>query len=93
MWADGAREKSLVWLRTFSGRLADDLGLTLSDTSDVIPDISNLSKMSQYTDLLARCYLKQGFWEYTIKKSWTPVGLLVLYHSSTLLIIAIGKRS
>ncbi|KAF9509645.1 hypothetical protein BS47DRAFT_139059 [Hydnum rufescens UP504] len=72
MWARGDHEKSLTWLRTFSSRLADDLGLNLGDAPDRAPEIGSPSKMNEYTNLLARCYLKQGQWQYTLKQSWNP---------------------
>lgn len=74
MWARGDHEKSLTWLRTFTSRLADDLDLNLGDASDRVPEVGTLPKMNEYTNLLARCYLKQGEWQYSMKQCWTPVG-------------------
>jgi FAT domain len=76
MWARGDHEKSLTWLRTFSSRLADDLGLNLGDAPDRAPEIRSPSKMNEYTNLLARCYLKQGQWQCSLKQSWNPVSYI-----------------
>ncbi len=72
MWARGDREKSLTWLRTFSTRLAKDLGLH-SDESERTAPHGSVAKMSEYTNLLARCYLKQGEWQYAMQESWSHV--------------------
>lgn len=59
-----------MWLQSFTAKLTSDLGF---DTPDmVIPPESR----SEFTQLLARCYLKQGEWEVAVKDDWIPVGLL-----------------
>lgn len=73
MWARGEHEKSLSWLRTFSGRLADDLGLDLDNPTDRVLEVRSMPKMSEYIKLLARCYLKQGEWQSTLKEEWSSV--------------------
>jgi len=73
MWARGEYEKSLSWLRTFSGRLADDLGLDLDNPTERVQEVRGMPKMSEYISLLARCYLKQGEWQSDLKDDWNPV--------------------
>jgi FKBP12-rapamycin complex-associated protein len=76
MWARGEYEKSLSWLRTFSGRLADDLGLDLDNPTERVQEVRGMPKMSEYISLLARCYLKQGGWQSALKDDWNPVRFL-----------------
>lgn len=77
MWARGEHEKSLSWLRTFSGRLADDLGLDLENPTERVKEVRRLPKMNEYISLLARCYLKQGEWHSALKEDWNDVSLYI----------------
>jgi FKBP12-rapamycin complex-associated protein len=85
MWARGESEKSLSWLRTFSGRLADDLGLDLDNPTERVQEVRGMPKMSEYISLLARCYLKQGEWQSALKDNWNTVryGMQVCPHYYT----------
>lgn len=77
-WAQGSREETLIWLRSFTAKLTSDLGLSTADT------ITPPEAHSEYTRLLARCYLKQGQWEALMKPDWISVRLaLFVLQAST----------
>lgn len=71
MWATGAREESLNFLRQFSGSLARDL----QSESSEHPQRASVSKykLDELSRLLARCYFKQGQWQYELSDDWSSV--------------------
>jgi len=71
MWATGAREESLTFLRQFSGSLARDL----QSESNEHAQRTGVSKpkLAELSRLLARCYFKQGEWQVELKDSWGTV--------------------
>ena len=71
LWANGSREDSLEFLRTFANNLARDIGFDPSRNHRLAPDAKTLD---EFNHLLARCYLKQGQWESALKESWNEVG-------------------
>ncbi|KAG0362437.1 phosphatidylinositol kinase- protein kinase tor1 [Gamsiella multidivaricata] len=74
MWATGVREQTLECLRLFTDRLASDLGLGLAETNGSALTGVNQAHGSDedYSRLLARCYLKQGEWQFALQYGWTP---------------------
>ena len=73
MWASGAKEESLNFLRQFSASLARDV---MQETSAQTqrPSVSK-SKMAELSKLVARCYFKQGEWQYELEDGWSLVRL------------------
>lgn len=76
LWATGARDETLAFLRVFTGRLSSDLGLPTSDSnqgqrSHPSQELQMSGKVAEYTKLLARCYYKLGEWQMTtIEEDW-----------------------
>jgi FKBP12-rapamycin complex-associated protein len=73
MWATGAREESLSFLRQFSASLARDV-MQETNAQTVRPGVSK-SKMAELSKLVARCYYKQGEWQVSLKDDWSSVRL------------------
>ncbi|KAG0044728.1 phosphatidylinositol kinase- protein kinase tor1 [Gryganskiella cystojenkinii] len=73
MWATGVREQTFDCLRQFTERLASDLGLgTVEDVGIAMTGANHLSgNVVDYSRLLARCYLKQGEWQFALQDGWT----------------------
>ncbi|KAF9162608.1 phosphatidylinositol kinase- protein kinase tor1 [Actinomortierella ambigua] len=73
MWATGVREHTLTCLRQFTERLASDLGLGTVDDVGIAMTGANQQNgdVLHYSRLLARCYLKQGEWQYALQDGWT----------------------
>lgn len=74
MWASGAHEESLHFLRQFSASLSKDLAAESSDHVQR-PNVSK-EKLTEISRLLARCYFKQGSWQAELKEDWGSVSLL-----------------
>ncbi|KAF8978704.1 phosphatidylinositol kinase- protein kinase tor1 [Entomortierella lignicola] len=74
MWAAGVREQTLGCLRQFTDRLASDLGLGTVGSSGTSYTSVNSTHGSEedFSRLLARCYRKQGEWQFAIQDGWTP---------------------
>ncbi|KAF9147911.1 phosphatidylinositol kinase- protein kinase tor1, partial [Linnemannia schmuckeri] len=73
MWATGIREQTLECLRLFTDRLASDLGLGATGTNGTALTAARQSEGSDedFSRLLARCYLKQGEWQFALQDGWT----------------------
>ncbi|KAF9279781.1 phosphatidylinositol kinase- protein kinase tor1 [Linnemannia elongata] len=73
MWATGIREQTLECLRLFTDRLASDLGLGPTGTNGTALTAARQSEGSDedFSRLLARCYLKQGEWQFALQDGWT----------------------
>jgi serine/threonine-protein kinase mTOR len=71
MWAAGAREESLTFLRQFSASLARDLQAESSEHAQRT-GVSK-QKLAELSRLLARCYFKQGEWQMELKEDWGSV--------------------
>ena len=86
MWASGAREDSLNFLRQFSGSLARDL----QSESSEHPQRAAVSKhkLDELSRLLARCYFKQGEWQVELKDDWGSVSEIVFCIASVLTFVA-----
>ncbi|KAF4593864.1 phosphatidylinositol kinase- protein kinase tor1 [Pleurotus pulmonarius] len=68
MWATGAREHSLEFVRQFATDLAQDIE---HESSDSVPKSSvSKTRLDEYNKLLARCYFKQGQWQKELKEDW-----------------------
>ncbi|PFH51827.1 hypothetical protein AMATHDRAFT_58344 [Amanita thiersii Skay4041] len=69
MWASGAKEESLDFLRQFSLNLSRDLQ---QQEPIIQPQRSAVSKqkLAELSKLLARCYFKQGEWQVDLKDDW-----------------------
>ena len=66
MWANGAREESLDFLRKFTSSLARDLHPdTAAQTAS--------KKLDELSRLLARCCFKQGQWQVDMYEDWSDV--------------------
>lgn len=74
MWATGAKEESLNFLRHFSANLAKDLQ-TESNEHAQRSGVSK-QKLAELSKLLARCYFKQGSWQSELKGAWNSVSAL-----------------
>jgi FKBP12-rapamycin complex-associated protein len=72
MWATGARDESLRFLRQFSSNLSRDLQSETTEHTQR-PGVSK-QKLDELSRLLARCYFKQGEWQVELKGSWDEVG-------------------
>ncbi|KAJ6518876.1 phosphatidylinositol 3-kinase [Mycena sanguinolenta] len=67
MWANGARQDSLLFLRQFTNTISNDLEAEVNRQTDreSNPRVARISK------LLARCYFKLGEWEAELRPNWT----------------------
>ncbi|KAJ7247605.1 atypical/PIKK/FRAP protein kinase [Mycena haematopus] len=67
MWASGARQDSLLFLRQFTNTISNDLEAEVNRQADreSNPRVARISK------LLARCYFKLGEWEAELRPDWT----------------------
>ncbi|GAA93365.1 uncharacterized protein L969DRAFT_91224 [Mixia osmundae IAM 14324] len=70
MWASGAREETLAYLRDFTARLSQDLGLQGSGDRRAQTELLMSDSLQDYTHLLARCYYKLGEWQMTLQDDW-----------------------
>jgi FKBP12-rapamycin complex-associated protein len=71
MWATGAREESLNFLRQFSASLARDLQSETNENAQH-PGVSK-QKLAELSKLLARCFFKQGQWQKELNEDWGAV--------------------
>ena len=71
MWATGAKEDSLNFLRQFSASLARDV-MQETNAQTQRPGVSK-SKMAELSKLVARCYFKQGQWQVELNDDWSSV--------------------
>ena len=76
MWANGAKEESLNFLRQFSASLARDV-MQETNAQTQRPGVSK-SKMAELSKLVARCYYKQGEWQVALKDDWSSVRLFLI---------------
>ncbi|KAF8216580.1 phosphatidylinositol 3-kinase [Mycena galopus ATCC 62051] len=67
MWANGARQDSLLFLHQFTATISNDLEAEVNRQTDrdLNPRVARISK------LLARCYFKLGEWEAELRPNWT----------------------
>ncbi|KDQ61375.1 hypothetical protein JAAARDRAFT_66505 [Jaapia argillacea MUCL 33604] len=79
MWATGAREESLNFLRQFSASLSRDLQSESGDRTQR-PGVSK-QKLEELSRLLARCYFKQGEWQVDLKEDWSTRNINDILHA------------
>ncbi|KAI6023936.1 hypothetical protein PISMIDRAFT_679672 [Pisolithus microcarpus 441] len=79
MWASGAQEDSLSFLRQFSANLARDLQ---TENKEHFQRTSvGKQKLEELSRLLARCYFKQGQWQVELKEDWGARNVKDILHS------------
>jgi len=71
MWASGAQDESLSFLRQFSASLAGDV-LRETNVQTQRPGVTK-QKIAELSKLVARCYFKQGEWQVALKDDWGAV--------------------
>ncbi|KAJ6619840.1 atypical/PIKK/FRAP protein kinase [Mycena sp. CBHHK59/15] len=69
IWATGAQEESLNFLRKFTDDIRSDLEVEASKELDPRSGVSK-SRITKLSKLLARCYFKQGEWEAQLREDW-----------------------
>ncbi|KAI0064021.1 atypical/PIKK/FRAP protein kinase [Artomyces pyxidatus] len=79
MWASGAKDESLTFLRQFSASLSRDLQAETPERG-VRPGVSR-QKLDELSRLLARCYFKLGEWQMELKDSWNTRNVKDILHS------------
>lgn len=78
MWATGAKEESLNFLRQFSASLSRDLQ---QESEQNHRSVVSKHKLGELSKLLARCYFKQGEWQVALKDDWSSVCILIYCRS------------
>lgn len=79
-WAQGSKQNTLAWIQGFTLKLTADLGL---ESPDFIPAPE---ARNEFTQLLARCYLKLGEWDVALREDWIVdhnVEILTSYRRAT----------
>jgi FKBP12-rapamycin complex-associated protein len=71
MWATGAKDETLGFLRNFSTNLAQDI--QTEKTAQAQRANVSRQKLDELSRLLARCYFKQGEWQVALKDTWGEV--------------------
>ncbi|EGN96671.1 hypothetical protein SERLA73DRAFT_170096 [Serpula lacrymans var. lacrymans S7.3] len=79
MWASGAKEESLKFLRQFSASLCKDLQAETKEHSQRAG--VGKHKLDELSRLLARCYFKQGQWQVELKDDWGARNVKDILHS------------
>lgn len=75
MWANNVKDEAFKYLRAFTANLANDLQGTAVAAPGRLPVAKR--KLEEMSQLLARCYYKQGQWQQSLKKEvWTEVRLI-----------------
>ncbi|KAJ7823024.1 phosphatidylinositol 3-kinase [Mycena leptocephala] len=69
MWANGAQQDSLLFLRQFTTTINSDLEAEASKDPDARAAASN-PRVARLSKLLARCYFKLGEWEAQLRPDW-----------------------
>src|ERR1700761_1955723 len=76
MWATGAQEDTLIFLRQFITNVASDLEAEASKEVDPRSGASK-PRVTALSKLLARCYFKLGEWEAQLRPDWVSVSLCI----------------
>lgn len=71
MWAKGATDDSLNFLREFTESLRRDISRE-TDARTQRPGVSK-EKIAELSKLVSRCFLKQGQWQVELKDDWSQV--------------------
>lgn len=97
MWATGAREETLTFLREFTNKLSGDLGLHPDGDHAASSELAQSGKLTEFTKLLARCYYKLGEWQSAMQDDWGSVSASLHLVSScaklTVFDCSIGRHS
>lgn len=72
MWANGSRDHSLNFLSDFTESLVKDINGTTDQTQPQRPTLTK-AKYNELTQLVARCFYKQGEWQTEMKEDWHSV--------------------
>lgn len=72
LWATGAREETLAFLKEFTGRIASEVGLSTDTDLTKFTDPKD-GKLADATRLIARCYYKLGEWQTAMQPDWGSV--------------------
>jgi FKBP12-rapamycin complex-associated protein len=72
MWANGSRDHSLNFLSDFTESLVKDINGTADQTQPQRPTLTK-AKYNELTQLVARCFYKQGEWQTEMKEDWNSV--------------------
>ena len=75
MWASGAREETLTFLREFTAKLSNDLGLHIENDEQHTAscELAESGRLPEFTRLLARCYYKLGEWQMALQDNYGSV--------------------
>ena len=71
MWATGAKDETLIFLRSFSENLGSDI--QAEKVAQAQRASVSRQKLDELSRLLARCYFKQGEWQVALKDTWGEV--------------------
>lgn len=84
MWAKGAKEESLGFLRRFASSLFQDIQVSSAQMSTVAE--ASEERPIELSTLLARCYCKIGDWQMQLGEDWGDVSRFgILLFASILL--------
>lgn len=71
---------SSAYLRDFTSRLTQDLGLNPeTDAPNAASELAASGQLGEYTRLLARCYYKLGEWQSMLQPNWGSVSVCRSY--------------
>lgn len=91
MWANHSYGEALIHLRSFTENLVQNLSV---ESAQPLTHKASKQKLETLSKLLARCYFKQGEWQYALKKSeWSDVGRCGINPLVLLLKSIIGRDS
>lgn len=76
MWATGAKDESLNFLRHFTSNLIRDVENEKSVIKQQRSTVSK-QKIEELSKLVARCWYKQGAWQTELKDEWNKVNILL----------------
>ncbi|KAF9561208.1 phosphatidylinositol 3-kinase [Agrocybe pediades] len=79
MWATGAKDESLGFLRQFSSSLARDIAQETNATSQ--RSSVSKEKIDELSKLVARCFYKQGEWQCDMRPDWNSRNADDILHS------------
>lgn len=75
MWATGAKDETLAFLREFTAKLASDLGMNGPEPPTPSAELTQSGRLPEFTRLLARCYFKLGEWQMAMQDNWGSVSV------------------
>ncbi|PSR71034.1 hypothetical protein PHLCEN_2v13082 [Hermanssonia centrifuga] len=78
MWATGAHEESLEFLRKFTSSLSRDLQ---PESGEIVTNPTTKKKLDELSRLLARCFFKQAQWQVAMHEDWSERNIKDILHS------------